>query len=54
MKHAEVKFKQIPKTGSELQEKLVGGLILKMTTTLWILTSWKVFGGYLKTYGKMI
>ena len=48
----ELKSRLILKTGKKLQEKLVGGLILKMTIKQWISILWKVFGGYLKSYGK--
>ena len=54
MKLVELKCRLILKIGKKLQEKLVGGLILKMTTKLWTLILWKVFGGYLKSYGKKI
>ena len=51
MKLVDHKFKQILKIGKKLQGKLADGLILKMTTKLWILNLWKVFGGYLRNCG---
>ena len=52
MKLVELRCRLTLKTGKKLREKLVGGLILKMTTKQWISILWKVSGGYLKNYGK--
>jgi len=54
MKLADHKFKQILKIGKKLLEKLVDGLTLKMIIKLWILTLWKVSGGYLKNFGQKV
>ena len=51
-KLADHKFKQILKIGKKLLEKLVDGSTLKMIIKLWILTLWKVSGGYLKNFGQ--
>ena len=50
MKLVDLKSKQILKTGKRLQERLADGSILIMIIKQWTLGSWKVFGGYSKSF----